>query len=148
METAGVEFGFGQVARILKKGGTFMICNESDGTDAAGIKYEKIIEGMKAYAKRQIGRHAYFSVLYLDPNTMPAIWYSDSRKFEAYSYYMFTNVYCADYGSMKLYYQIVKNAIRPKSLTEEEALAITRKTKAVQVPIYALTAKNIEKYVK
>ena len=121
---------------------------EKVGWSTRTASQAKIIEGMKAYAKRQIGRHAYFSVLYLDPNTMPAIWYSDSRKFEAYSYYMFTNVYCADYGSMKLYYQIVKNAIRPKSLTEEEALAITRKTKAVQVPIYALTAKNIEKYVK
>ena len=52
----GLERCFGQVARILKKGGTFMICNESDGTDAAGIKYEKIIEGMKSHTVETIGK--------------------------------------------------------------------------------------------
>lgn len=26
-----------------------MICNESDGTDTAGLKYEEIIDGMKAH---------------------------------------------------------------------------------------------------
>ena len=31
-----------------------MICNESDGTDAAGIKYEKIIEGMKSHTVETI----------------------------------------------------------------------------------------------
>ena len=50
----GLEKCFGQVARILKSGGTFMICNESDGTDAAGMKYEKIIEGMKVYTLEEI----------------------------------------------------------------------------------------------
>lgn len=50
----GLERCFGQVARILKKGGTFMICNESDGTDAAGIKYEKIIDGMKSHTVETI----------------------------------------------------------------------------------------------
>ena len=43
----GLEKCFGQVARILKPGGWFLICNESDGLDAAGQKFEKIIEGMK-----------------------------------------------------------------------------------------------------
>ena len=45
----GLEKCFRQVARILKTGGIFMICNESDGTDAAGLKYEKIIDGMKVH---------------------------------------------------------------------------------------------------
>ena len=26
-----------------------MICNESDGTDKTGLKFEKIIDGMKCY---------------------------------------------------------------------------------------------------
>lgn len=42
----GLEKCFGQVAKVLKPGGYFLICNESDGTDATGLKYEKIIEGM------------------------------------------------------------------------------------------------------
>ena len=48
--------GLEKCSRILKKGGTFMICNESDGTDAAGIKYEKIIEGMKSHTVETIGK--------------------------------------------------------------------------------------------
>jgi len=43
----GLEKCFGQVARVLKPGGVFMICNESDGTDATSLKFEKIIDGMK-----------------------------------------------------------------------------------------------------
>ena len=31
-----------------------MIVNESDGTDAAGLKFEKIIDGMKCYTAEQI----------------------------------------------------------------------------------------------
>ncbi len=45
---------FTQVAGILKKGGIFMIVNESDGTDAASLKFEKIIEGMKCYTAEDI----------------------------------------------------------------------------------------------
>ena len=45
----GLEKCFSQVARILKPGGYFMICNESDGTDPTSLKFEKIIEGMKNY---------------------------------------------------------------------------------------------------
>ncbi len=40
---------FSEVCRVLKPGGSFMICNESDGTDDTSLKYEKIIEGMKCY---------------------------------------------------------------------------------------------------
>jgi ubiquinone/menaquinone biosynthesis C-methylase UbiE len=50
----GLEKCFRQVAGILKAGGFFLICNESDGTDAAGIKYEKIIDGMKAHTAETI----------------------------------------------------------------------------------------------
>ena len=50
----GLEKCFGQVYRVLKPGGTFMICNESDGKDEASLKYEKIIEGMKVYTAEEI----------------------------------------------------------------------------------------------
>lgn len=45
----GLERCFSEVCRVLKPGGRFMICNESDGTDETSLKYEKIIEGMKCY---------------------------------------------------------------------------------------------------
>ncbi len=50
----GLEKCFSQVARVLKPGGLFMICNESDGTDAAGLKFEKIIDGMKTHTAEEI----------------------------------------------------------------------------------------------
>lgn len=50
----GLEKCFGQVAKVLKPGGYFLICNESDGTDATGLKYEKIIEGMKSHTVETI----------------------------------------------------------------------------------------------
>ncbi len=50
----GLEKCFAQVARILRPGGLFMICNESDGTDAVSLKYEKIIAGMKNYTAQQL----------------------------------------------------------------------------------------------
>ena len=45
----GLERCFAQVARLLRPGGLFLICNESDGKDAAGRKFEKIIDGMRCY---------------------------------------------------------------------------------------------------
>ena len=45
----GIENCFAQVARVLKPGAWFLICNESDGLDATGKKFEKIIDGMKVY---------------------------------------------------------------------------------------------------
>ena len=45
----GIEHCFFEVCRVLKPGSTFMICNESDGTDETSLKYEKIIKGMKCY---------------------------------------------------------------------------------------------------
>lgn len=50
----GLEKCFTEAARILKDGGYFMIVNESDGTDAASLKFEKIIDGMKCYTVEQI----------------------------------------------------------------------------------------------
>ncbi len=51
----GLEKCFAQVVKVLKPGGVFMICNESDGTDPTSLKYEKIIEGMKNYTVEEIG---------------------------------------------------------------------------------------------
>ncbi|HBE15987.1 MAG TPA: class I SAM-dependent methyltransferase [Ruminococcaceae bacterium] len=50
----GLEHCFAEVCRVLKKGGTFLICNESDGTDETSLKFEKIIEGMKCYTVDQL----------------------------------------------------------------------------------------------
>ena len=50
----GIERCFAQVAKILKPGGTFMICNESDGMDPTSLKYEKIIDGMKNHTVEEI----------------------------------------------------------------------------------------------
>ena len=40
---------FSEVNRVLKYGGTFLICNESDGMNASDDKWTKIIDGMKIY---------------------------------------------------------------------------------------------------
>ena len=45
---------FAQVAKVLKPGGYFIICNESDGTDATSLKFEKIIDGIKNYTAEDI----------------------------------------------------------------------------------------------
>ena len=45
---------FAEVCRVIKPGGTFMICNESDGTDETSLKFEKIIDGMKCYTAEQL----------------------------------------------------------------------------------------------
>lgn len=50
----GLEQCFAQVAKVLKPGGLFMICNESDGTDATSLKFEKIIDGMKNHTAGEI----------------------------------------------------------------------------------------------
>jgi ubiquinone/menaquinone biosynthesis C-methylase UbiE len=50
----GLEKCFYQVAKVLKPGGYFMICNESDGTDPTSLKFEKIIDGMKNYTAEEI----------------------------------------------------------------------------------------------
>ena len=50
----GLEKCFLQVAKILKYGGYFMICNESDGTDKTSKKFESIIDGMRCYTPAEI----------------------------------------------------------------------------------------------
>ena len=50
----GLEKCFVQVAKVLKPGGYFLICNESDGMDATGLKFEKIIDGMKCHTVEEI----------------------------------------------------------------------------------------------
>lgn len=50
----GLEHCFSEVYRVLIPGGTFMICNESDGTDETSKKYEKIIEGMRCYTIEEL----------------------------------------------------------------------------------------------
>lgn len=50
----GLEKCFAQVAKILKPGGIFLICNESDGTDPTSLKFEKIIDGMKNHTAEDI----------------------------------------------------------------------------------------------
>ena len=45
---------FSEVHRVLKSGGTFLICNESDGTNASDEKWTKIIGGMKIYNRDQL----------------------------------------------------------------------------------------------
>ncbi len=50
----GLEQCFSQVAKVLKPGGTFLIVNESDGTDKTGLKFENIIEGMKCHTVEEI----------------------------------------------------------------------------------------------
>lgn len=50
----GLEKCFTQAAKVLKPGGYFLICNESDGTDPTSLKFETIIDGMKNYTTREI----------------------------------------------------------------------------------------------
>ena len=50
----GLERCFAGVAKVLKPGGYFLICNESDGTDPTSLKFEKIIDGMKNYTAEDI----------------------------------------------------------------------------------------------
>ncbi|MCR5134497.1 MAG: class I SAM-dependent methyltransferase [Clostridiales bacterium] len=50
----GLKECFGEVYRILRPGGTFLICNESDGEDKTSLKFEKIIDGMRCYTAEQL----------------------------------------------------------------------------------------------
>ena len=50
----GLEICFAEALSVLKPSGYFLICNESDGTDPTGTKFESIIEGMKSYTAQEI----------------------------------------------------------------------------------------------
>ena len=45
---------FAEVHRVMKNGGTFLICNESDGTNSKDEKWAKKIGGMKIYNEMQL----------------------------------------------------------------------------------------------
>ena len=45
---------FAEVNRVMKSGGTFLICNESDGTNSADEKWAKKIGGMQIYNEEQL----------------------------------------------------------------------------------------------
>ncbi len=45
---------FAEVHRVMKNGGTFLICNESDGTNFKDEKWAKKIGGMKIYNETQL----------------------------------------------------------------------------------------------
>ena len=45
---------FAEVRRVMKSGGTFFICNESDGTNSKDEKWAKKIGGMKIYNEMQL----------------------------------------------------------------------------------------------
>lgn len=49
-----LEKSFAEVNRVMKSGGTFLICNESDGTNSADEKWAKKIGGMKIYNEDQL----------------------------------------------------------------------------------------------
>ena len=50
----GLEKSFSEVCRVLKKGGTFLITNESDGLDKTAQTFQKIIDGMNLYTAEEI----------------------------------------------------------------------------------------------
>lgn len=50
----GPEMSFREVCRVLKKGGTFLIVNESDGENKADEKWTGMIDGMTIYDARQL----------------------------------------------------------------------------------------------
>ena len=51
---ADLEKCFAEVRRVMKSGGTFLICNESDGTNSKDEKWAKKIGGMKIYNEMQL----------------------------------------------------------------------------------------------
>lgn len=63
---------FAEVRRTLKTGGTFMICNESDGHNPADEKWTSIIDGMSIYTAetlKSILTEAGFSKVDVDTNS-------------------------------------------------------------------------------
>ena len=50
----GLEHCFAEVSRVLRPGGAFLICNESDGTDEAGLRVERLVDGMTCYTAEQL----------------------------------------------------------------------------------------------
>ncbi len=51
---ADMDQSFRQIYRVIKKGGIFMICNESNGENDNDQKWTEIIKGMKIYTSEEI----------------------------------------------------------------------------------------------
>jgi len=51
-----IERSLAQVYRVLRRGGTFMICNEDGGETDKGEKWTKIIKGMTIYKPERLRR--------------------------------------------------------------------------------------------
>ena len=49
-----IDQSFSQIYRVLKKGGIFMVCNESNGENDKDKKWTEIIKGMKIYTSKEI----------------------------------------------------------------------------------------------
>ena len=67
----GIQVAFQQVYRVLKNGGTFLICNESNGKNTKDEKWTDIIHGMTIYTSEQIEKeleNAGFSKIEVDQN--------------------------------------------------------------------------------
>lgn len=52
-----IEDSFRQVLRVLRPGGSFMIVNETDGEDPAGLKWDAIVGGMHTYNRTELETH-------------------------------------------------------------------------------------------
>ncbi|MBP5240488.1 MAG: methyltransferase domain-containing protein, partial [Bacteroidales bacterium] len=52
-----IERCFGEVKRVLKSGGRFVIVNHDDGLTGANEKWEKLIEGMHTYTPEELQKH-------------------------------------------------------------------------------------------
>ena len=66
-----IQVAFQQVYRVLKNGGTFLICNESNGKNTKDEKWTDIIHGMTIYTSEQIEKeleNAGFSKIEVDQN--------------------------------------------------------------------------------
>lgn len=50
---------FCEVYKVLKPGGSFLIVNESDGTNPADKKWKNMIDNMRIYTARQLCEHLY-----------------------------------------------------------------------------------------
>ncbi len=66
-----IQVAFQQVYRVLKNGGTFLICNEANGKNTKDEKWMGIIQGMTIYTSEQIEKElkkAGFSKIKVDQN--------------------------------------------------------------------------------
>lgn len=68
-----IETAFREVYRVLKPGGAFLICNETDASREQDVKYARIIDGMKNYSPEDLKgllEAAGFSDIIVDVNKL------------------------------------------------------------------------------